>query len=361
MKKIVLLMTLAIGFIITYAQSEGALRYYEEHYAKHLKNENYGSIIPKGDTTPSGMATKKSRDYVHIFIDEFGNLISNNLPNGVPWIKYVIHIIHPVYAKENFGVTQTSGVITGSFTIKGIGTSQQNPKAAAPKEGDYGESFDTLSPSDKDNISFQVAKTTIDGMKASKEAVGSYTITMSGFFNASLDIGILNSKLANPTYTLVNSPATTGVMVVKQSDAGDRVMTTVMGTLYFSPVAYFERYVLRNNTPLFKVKGRSSLEDHCLLERIYPTFGLAINEHSFQNIFYGVNWEIIQGGSLFLGWHTGKINTYTNTTAGFTYGTTAVTEDQFNYQQDTKWATKFAVGATVDLRLVLGLLSTQIK
>jgi hypothetical protein len=360
MKKITLLVFLAAAYCVSYAQSAGALQFYWDHYAKQLKNTNYGSTIPKNVSTPSGKASLASRDFVHIFMDEFGNLISNNLPNGVPWVNYVIHIIHPVYANESFGVTQTSGIITGSFTIKGAGNSQQNPSAALP-EGNYGESFDTLSPSDKDNIVFQVSKTTTDGLKATKETIGSYTITMSGYFNASLDIGIINSKLANPAYTLVNSPTTAGTMVVKQGDAGDRVMTTIMGTLYFSPVAWFERNVLENNTPLFKVKGQSSLANYNLLEKLYPTFGLSINEHTFQNIFYGVNWEFIRGGSLFLGWHTGKINTYTNPTPGFAFGSTPVTQDAFNYQQDTKWATKFAVGATVDLRLVLGLLSTQIK
>jgi hypothetical protein len=114
------------------------------------------------------------------------------------------------------------------------------------------------------------------------------------------------------------------------------------------------------DVPKFKLKGRSSIADHNLIERIYPTFGLSINENTFQNIFYGVNWEIIRGGSLFLGFHSGKVNIY-NGGPDFKVGETAVTTDQFNLNTDTKWSTKFAIGATIDLKVVLGLLSTSVK
>ena len=359
--------TFIIAFFLygySYSQTTGALNYYTTTYiTSHvLQAKSYGFIIPKNTVAPPQVAGTMNSDFVHIFIDEDGNPVSQSLPPGVPWVSYVIHVIHPLVANESYGVIQTSGGISGAFVI------QNAPAAPAPGGPGvavgapaYTENIFVLSPSDNANIGFQVSKTVTTGGSSVKTTIGNYTLTISGYYNASINVGLINSQLHNPTYTLVPSPSTSGAMVVKKAGAGDRMMTTVMATIYFSPLAGIKRLVDRDNMPLFKVKGRSMAADHSLFERIYPAVGLSINENTFQNIFYGLNWELFRGASLFAGFHTGKINTYNNPSSGFAYGTTSVTQDQFNYQSDAKWATRFAFGATIDLRVVTGLLGTQIK
>jgi len=362
MKKLILLLLCLGASRLCMAQTPGAQTFYNDHYLKFIKATGYGDIL----TGNAGVVNLPiGSDNVHIFFDEYGNLITRNLPNGVPWINYIIHIIHSDANYETYGIVQTSGSITGQIVINNSSASaniQAKFLKSVPTGADYSETISQLNPSDKNDISFQLIKTVVDPKtnNATKATIGTYTITMTGYFNASIDVGILNSKLHNPTYSLVNSPTTAGAMVVKSSNNDDRVMTTIMGTIYFSPFSYFEKYILKQDIPKFKLKGRSSIADHSLIERIYPTFGLSINENTFQNIFYGFNWEIIRGGSLFLGWHTGKINVY-NSASNFKFGEIAVTTDQFNLNTDTKWSTKFAVGATIDLKVVLGLLSTSVK
>ncbi|HEX3385751.1 MAG TPA: hypothetical protein VHS53_11205 [Mucilaginibacter sp.] len=366
MKKIFIFICALVACHHASAQSSGAVTFYNTNYASILKTTPYGYIISKkASPIPAKTAKSVGADYVHIFVDENGDLISRSLPSGVAWIYYVVHVVYPDSPTQSYNVVQTSGSISGAFIVQNATAAaaapNPGPGGPAPAAPNYTENVFVVGPSDNASIGFQIIKTVTSGVSSVKTTIATYTLPISGYYNASIDVGFFNSKLHNPTYTLVNSPITSGGTVVKAAEAGDRMMTTVMATLYFSPVVFAERLLDKDNVPLFKVKGRSAVADHGLLERIYPAVGLSVNEKTFENIFYGLNWEMIRGGSVFVGFHTGKINTYTNSTAGFAYGVTPVNQDQFNYQTDTKWATKFAFGATIDLRVVTGLLSTQVK
>ena len=368
MKKLFFLLLCVSGPAICLAQSPDALTFFQTNYQTLITRMDYGEVIKRSGKNPFIIIDQKNipvgRDYVHVFFDEYGNLVSDNIPNGIPWVNYVIHVIHPKSTGETYDVVQTAGSISGQLVIRNATTTGIATPNAVRANVDTTladeETVSVLSPTDKVDIGFQIIKTVVSSTSATKTPIGPYTITMSGYFNASIDLGILNSKLHNPTYTLVNSASTTGEMVVKAGDNGDRTMTTVMGTIYFSPIVFIEKEIFNIDIPKFKLKGRSSVADHNLIERIYPTFGLSIYDYSFLNIFYGLNWEIIRGGSLFVGFHTGKINVY-NGSPGFQFGQTATTSDEFNLNTDTKWDTKFAIGATIDLKVVLGLISTSVK
>ncbi|HXS37798.1 MAG TPA: hypothetical protein VN721_13930, partial [Flavipsychrobacter sp.] len=307
MKK-VLLLFLIVKSTLMYAQDDGAVQFYTTSY-QTLSRTDYGMIIKKTHNHANIEVNDKlipvGANYVHIFFDENGNVIGDNIPNGVPWINYVIHVIYRKAAGRSYSFVQTSGKITGETVIKNAVPPERDLKGTII----YAESISVLRPSDKEDVEFQLTRTEDVHNTVTKTTIGTYTIPLSGYYNASIDLGILNSQLHNPTYSLVNS-IDGSAKVVKLADDGDRIMTTFMGTIYWSPIVFFEKNILKLDIPTFKLKGRSSVADHNMIERIYPTFGLSINEKTFENIFYGINWEIIRGGSLFIGYHTGKVNIF---------------------------------------------------
>ncbi|MCB0768404.1 MAG: hypothetical protein KDB95_14440, partial [Flavobacteriales bacterium] len=94
------------------------------------------------------------------------------------------------------------------------------------------------------------------------------------------------------------------------------------------------------------------------------------SDEAFENLFFGLNWEIARGGSLFFGAHYGRVNTFTPTSDDFQFGLTPITQEGFELATDTKWQLapglsnlsklsldQFCFGANIDLRLITRLFS----
>ena len=163
---------------------------------------------------------------------------------------------------------------------------------------------------------------------------------------------VSKTTLSNPTFNLVDYPDA-DYKVVKLTDQSPKGVVTIMATFYVSPIILLESLGKNKNIPFYKLTGRSFLDDHKFYERIYPTIGVGLRDKSFENIFYGFNWEIARGLSIFYGWHYGKVNTFEM--PGFKPGETHVTAEQFEYYKNTKWKTDTTFGIKVDMLIIKNL------
>jgi hypothetical protein len=202
-----------------------------------------------------------------------------------------------------------------------------------------------------DDLTFDILVATKD-TKITKTVLDNYTIKMSPTYHGSFDIGLIKTNLSNPTYNLVQLPNSTS-KVVKLTDDSPKGVVTVMASFYVSPIILLESVLGKKNIPYYKLTGRNFLDDHKFYERFYPTVGVGLSDKSFENIFYGINWELARGLSIFGGWHYGKVNTFEM--PNHIAGATPVTNDQFEFYKNTKWKTSTSFGIKLDILIVKNL------
>ena len=321
------------------------------------KHTSYGYIDPHDPNT------------VHLFFDMFGNNLFETIPPGIPNLNYAIHIVYPAYSNQpddiTYSVKQTGGTPSNGsllFANTGIlsslaGTFQSRTinQNGTKQPYDVWKVKDFYLGNAQDDIPFTITTSVIgdDGKSTTGDLV-SYTIKMSSVYHGSFDVGLINSSLRNPSYALTPSPDGSTNNVVKTTNDGKRGMVSVMATLYTSPVILIES--LFKKVPSFDLTGRDFVADHKIYERLYPTVGVSVNETAFDNLFYGFNWEIARGLSIFGGRHWGKINTLN--ISGYTSGQ-IVTQPQFNYYTNTKWSTAWAYGIKLDILIITNLIGNK--
>ncbi len=318
-----------------------------------------GYYIPKNNSG-SNLTSHTGKDYVHIFLDGFGNSILNAIPQGSPEITYIVHIITSV--KKNtvdnirYSVKQTAGDIDDILVFRNTGKLDNFTFEAAGEEYEYYHSEYSLRESNKD-IVFEVYKGITDGANTVNTKLNTLTIPIK-IYNGSFDIGLIKSDLSNPSFTFYASSTDSNVGNVKENESGSRGMVTAMATFYGSPILAFKRFILgqKEQIPTYKLTGRNYVSDHKLFERIYPAVGLSINDNTFENIFYGFNWEVVKGASLFAGWHYGKINTFEIADENFQFESSEITKQQFDLSTKQGWDTDFAIGVNLDVLVILNLL-----
>jgi len=305
--------------------------------------------------TPFGYVDENQ--YIHIFLDYRGNNLGTTIPQGISHAQYIVHLLSPGSndpLAPVFTIKQTSGSFSDALNFR-----NSNAKEIALHslldDGSIRDSQFLLSTSTTD-ITFEVIAVTGTNSTIKRSTIETYTIKMTPTYHGSFDVGFLKSELANPTYTLVNTPD--GIaQTVKVTDNGkSQGVTTLMATFYYSPIIILED-LLGYKVPFYKLNGRNFLDDHKIYERIYPTVGVGLKDKVFENLYFGLNWEIVRGLGIFYGWNYRKVNTFNM--PGFEQGTTTVTQDQFDYYTNTDWKIKPAYGIKLDLLVVLGLLGTK--
>src|SRR5690606_35130745 len=129
-----------------------------------------------------------------------------------------------------------------------------------------------------------------------------YTIPMTRSYTANISIGLLNSWLKNPSYSLTADPANTTLTVAKQTEGNNRGMVTLHATLYTSPITILKYYINRRqiregrkklsdiNNPVTNAQlhSKNYLYMRPVWERIYPTIGVGVSDRVFQNLFFGL-------------------------------------------------------------------------
>ena len=315
------------------------------------------------DLKPAGLIKKDGSDkYVHIFFDQYGNNLIGTVPQGISNNQYIVHILYPGYSDRQdniyYSVKQKTGSFSSALLYNNTGILNQvgnNFQGAEDKNYDkwHEQTFDLGIATD--DLTFDIVATTIDDDgKAVTGILQTYTVKMSPVYHGTFDIGLINSTLANPTYSLVTSPTDPTSKVVKVADDGNRGIVTVMATCYTSPVILIEK-ALGKKIPNYKLTGRNFLDDHGFFERIYPTIGVSIGSKTLENLFFGLNWELARGLSIFGGGHWGKINTFRPQISGYVSGVTPVTQEQFDFYSNNKWDVGWAFGAKLDILLVTNL------
>lgn len=317
---------------------------------------NYAHLEAK----PWGYVDPSDKDQkVHIFFDYLGNSLLSAIPQGISNAQYVVHIIYPFYLKEpnkvSYSVKQKSGSFSSALLFNNTGIRQQIGTLQAGEKPDGITERKFLLGIATDDLTFDIIAATEEN-KGSKTVLETYTIKMSPVYHGSFDIGLLRTDLSNPEYTLVQDPNSAN-QVVKVSDESPKGVVTVMASFYVSPVILLESLLGNKKIPHYKLTGRSFLDDHKFYERFYPTIGVQVSDKVFENLFYGINWEVARGLCIFGGWHYGKVRTFEM--PNFEPGVTPVTNDQFEYYQNTRWKTSTAFGIKLDIMIVRNLFGIQ--
>jgi hypothetical protein len=307
--------------------------------------------------TPFGIYEKRAKT-IHIFFDQYGNSVLSTIPQGIANATYVVHIIYPIVTSDpdaiSYSVKQKSGSFNGTLLFnnsdikKNLGVLQAGIKYDGLREKKF------LLGTATDDLTFDIVAAYMDGGKAKKDVIDTYTIKMSPMYHGSFDIGLLRTDLNNPTFSLVQSPTGTG-NVIKQADSSPRGIVTVMATYYVSPIILLESLFANNKNPVpfYKLTGRNFLDDHKFYERIYPAIGVSISSKAYENLFYGFNFEIARGLDFFAGWHYGKVNVFEM--PDFIPGKTAITQQQYDFYTNTKWKTSGTFGLKIDPLIIKNL------
>jgi hypothetical protein len=311
----------------------------------------------------AGMTPKEKREnanVTHMFFDEFGNNLLGTIPQGISNRQYVAHIIYKGYSDREgvtrYSVKQKTGSFSSALNVNNQGILSKLPNNL---QGGEEEAFGAWKVADfplgiaTDDLTFDIMATTIDDKgKPAKGVLETHTIKMAPVYHATIDVGLINSELRNANFSLVDAPDGSGNKVVQETDRSPKGIVTVMATFYTSPVVMIKRLINRDE-PDYKLTGRSYFDDHSLLERIYPTIGVSVSNKSFENLFFGLNWEVARGLSVFGGGHWGKVNVFQK--PGYVRGTTPVTQAEFDFYKNTSWDVDWAYGVKLDLLIVTNL------
>ncbi|OXA93797.1 hypothetical protein [Flavobacterium hercynium] len=314
----------------------------------------------------------KGPNYVHVFFDQNGNSLIRSIPLGISNYNYVVHVVYMVPADNplniEYGFNQATADLDEGVTIRGDGDLKGNAITLAGGETgqtvvkmEWRHKQELLTPSSYD-ITFDITRNSLQFKNGIMETldpkvVATRVIRMKRIYHGSIDIGVIKTNLEDPTYSLTASSTDASQMVVKKTDQGSRVLASAMYTFYLSPVILLEKLFRPDLVRDYQIEGRSFVDDHRIYERIYPTVGIGLSNRLLDNIFLGGKWEFIRGGSLFVGYHWGKVNVF-RAVEDFEYEITPITQAEFNLKTDTEWQGGFSAGLNLDLRIITNLFKT---
>ncbi|PSL35010.1 hypothetical protein [Chitinophaga ginsengisoli] len=305
-------------------------------------------------------------NYVHIFLDEMGNSLITGIPQGMPEVQYVVHVIYLEKTSDgktvSYGIKTTKASFTGTNRIENTRTTVNGELTGKGENKPSLKEYTLVIRTADSDIDFEVYRF-LDRKQQKGDL--NYTIPMTRSFTANISVGLLNTWLTDPTYSILPDPSNTSLNVAEQEEAHNRGYGTVFATLYTSPITLIKYYVNRSQIK----KGRKKLSDinnpvtnaqlhsknylymRPIWERIYPTVGVGISDKVFQNLFFGLNWEFSRGCSFFAGGHFGKVNTF-DTSNGFKFEKTNITQEDFNLRTNIDWKVGWAIGASIDFSII---------
>jgi len=321
---------------------------------------------------PNGRPTSNTRfggpGYTHLFFDQNGNSLIHSIPVGVARTKYVVHIIYLV-PKNNpmnvdYKVVQDPADIDEGIVIQNDGSLQNNLVLHSLKPTDKDLEFEwrhyeiDLTPSSND-IKFDIVRSGYQLNNNNLEmsppvTVASRMIKMKKIYHGTIEVGIVQTNVENPTYALFTSPADASQKVVKRTGDGKRILATAMYTFYLSPVVLIEKLFQPSKVQNYRIEGRSFVDDHKIYERIYPSIGIGLNDRLLDNVFLGLKFEFIRGGSFFAGYNRSKVNVF-EAGGSFKFGDTPITQESFDIKSTTRWKGGFCFGLNLDVRIVMNL------
>jgi hypothetical protein len=304
--------------------------------------------------------------YIHLFFDQNGNSLIRSIPIGIGKANYVVHVVYLVPSDNprtiDYKINQSTADIDEGVVIRGDGDldnliiGQSGPGAPTTITYEWQHEEQLLTGSSVD-ILFDIVRNTYTlaapGL-AQAQVVATRRIKMKRIYHGSLEVGLLESHLNNPTYTLVSSDVDDAQKVVKKSDDHRRTFASAMYTFYVSPIVLLQKLFNPKKVRNYRLEGRNFVDDHKIYERIYPTFGIGLNDRLLDNYFIGGKWEFVRGGALFVGYHRGKINVL-DVDEDFKFAETFMTQETFDLKKGTDWRGAFCIGLNLDVRIITNL------
>lgn len=319
--------------------------------------------------TSEFMGTK----YIHLFFDQNGNSLLHSIPIGIGRANYVVHVIYLVPENNplnvDYKVNQSTADIEEGVVIRSDGSLQNTSLQLQALDHDnktikleWRHTETALTASSFD-IKFDIVRSGFQINERNLEVndpvvVASKVIKVKKVYHGSIDVGVLKTNLENPTFTLIASDIDPTQRVVKKTNTGSRVLASAMYTFYLSPIVIFEKIFTPSKVQNYKIEGRSFVDDHKIYERIYPTVGIGLSDRLIDNVFIGGKWEFVRGGSLFMGYHWGKVNVL-NVDDNFEFEKTYITQSTFDLKTDTKFRGGFCFGLNLDIRIITNLFTTS--
>lgn len=340
---------------------------YLERIAATARATPYGLQLSSNEYT-----SYPGRKYVHLFFDQNGSPLLSTVPQGISNYQYVVHVVYLTKRSDpvtiTYSILQTKGEFSDALVFRNMETESPEKSGGTDFTSDAWEwtQSEVLLRTSTNEIEFEINRniTTIkDALPAiTSNRVATHAIPMSKVYHGSFDVGLVNSTLENPTFSMVTDPNNPDGSVLKREGGGNRGIVTLMMTFYSSPFMWFKP---KGSIPDYKRYGRNFLDDVKWYERVYPCVGVGISDKAFENLFFGFNWEVVRGGGIWFGYHYGRVRTF-NAPEGFEYGVTPITQAEFDLRSDNAWRLSAinkdndftpAIGANIDLRLITRLFS----
>lgn len=340
---------------------------YMERIASTARATPYGLQLSSSEFT-----SYPGRKYVHLFFDQNGSPLLSTVPQGISNYQYVAHVVYLTKRSDpvaiTYSVLQTKGEFSDALVFRNMEAERAEKSGGTDFTSDAWAwtQSEVLLRTSTNEIEFEINRniTTVKDALPSiaTERVATHTIPMSKVYHGSFDVGLVNSTLENPTFSLVADPNNPDGTVLKREGGGNRGIVTLMMTFYSSPFMWFKP---KGSIPDYKRYGRNFLDDVKWYERVYPCVGVGISDKAFENLFFGFNWELVRGGGIWFGYHYGRVRTF-DAPDGFEYGVTPISQAEFELRSDNAWRlseinehTDFtpSIGANIDLRLITRLFS----
>lgn len=282
----------------------------------------------------------KESNRVYLIYDEFGKLVGRKPVNLDEDDIITVFMVVPKDEKDNYSIEDvgiyapTDLVIRSSEALNLENVAAQS--TLAPTEWhiitkDFG-------PYTSETIEIIIKK------KPSENEPVATLSTQSMKINDLVHVGVgasfISTNLENPGFDVF---PLNGGNTINTINEGNRTMFTFNVIWYWWSTV---KYLFQGSDI---TRGRDVLKEANFLERINPTFGVAIERNFRHNLFGGVTFEFARGGSLVFGAHYGRVQKLAD--KNFKLGETLFngSKDDIKLTNENKWGTFF--GITLDTRI----------
>lgn len=193
---------------------------------------------------------------------------------------------------------------------------------------------------------FEFAITYQDPETEQVGVLNTHEVRINKLYHLALGVSFMQSRLGNPTFK--TSPLTDTTNTILSLDGGKRNIITLNVVWYWR---IFTEEFWRGG---FITKGRDVLEEAHFFERIFPTFGVSINENLTENFFVGFVFEFARGGSIVATRHFGQVRRVA--IPNFTLGQTVYSGTTDDIPITKEGLNDWAFGVMLDTRVLNSLL-----
>lgn len=277
----------------------------------------------------------------YFLLDENGNLVGRK-PVGIDEDDIVVIVIAAPMIPPPATAHKYTIEITGDdynpvdLRITGSLAGIQVPQTALATTKWTHVRFD-FGPYTSDKVIFNI--------KDNGASIATHNTRINDLYNVFVGASFISSNLEDPDFTVV--PLSDSTNTIQSINGGSRTIATANITWYWWPS--LRRWFTGDNV----ARGRDILKEPNLLERINPTFGVALSEKVFENFFVGGSFEFARGGCIVLGGHYGGRTRLLD--RDFIPGESAFAGQDSDIRTEKLNDWGFFFGVTLDTRLITAL------